>query len=92
MAATTPTAACIALKHAKVDHENGRYTLRGAKAWEGSVDSIVYQIKSAGAPRSDGLAITKLQPAKTRAFGLRDPVHINPSWVNNREGLTLTRT
>ena len=91
MAVTSPTAACIALKHAKVDHDNGRYTLRGAKAWEGAVDSIVFQIKPAGAPRADGLTTTKLQPAKTRAFGLRTTLHIDPSWVENRTGLRLNR-
>lgn len=91
MAVTNPTSACIALKHAKVDREDGHYTLRGAKAWEGSVDSIIYQIKTVGAPRSDGLSTTRLNPAKTRAFGLRDPISINPSWVGNREGLKLNR-
>lgn len=83
--------AIIALKHAKVKPDGGGYTLRGAKAWEGAVDSVVYQIKNAGAPRADGLRSTHLEPSKTRAFGLRESIKIDPQWVNGKAGLKLNR-
>jgi len=87
----SPSPAIIVLKHAKVKSEDGAYTLRGAKAWEGQVDGIIYQIRSAGNPRLDGLRSTSLVPAKTRAFGLRDTVKINPEWTEERAGLRLSR-
>jgi len=87
----SPAPAIIALKHAKVRNEGGGYTLRGAKAWEGAVDSVVYQIKTAGRPRLDGLSSTRLEPSKTRAFGLRESIKIDPQWVNEKAGLRLNR-
>lgn len=92
----TPAATILALKHAKyrVDgdtNDASSYTLRGAKAWEGQVDSIIYMRKGAGRPRKDGLSPTVLQPGKTRAFGLRETVHINPEWVENGAGIALHR-
>ena len=86
-----PSPAIVALKHAKVRAEGGGHTLRGAKAWEGMVDSIVYHTKARGKTRSDGLRATKLSPAKTRAFGLRSELVINPSWTPDHSGLILRR-
>ncbi|HYE78565.1 MAG TPA: AAA family ATPase [bacterium] len=91
MALSTPTAACFVLKHAKIRPEDGKYTLRGAKAWEGQVDGILFQTKKAGRRRKDGLNNTTLTPAKVRAFGLREPLHVNPTWTRDRVGLRLER-
>lgn len=91
MAQSTPSAACIALKHAKVRPEDGKRTLRGAKAWEGMVDTTLYLSKQPGRPRGDGLTPTKLEPAKVRAFGLREPVTIGPEWTPGRVGIALHR-
>lgn len=81
MGLVTPTATCIVLKHAKLRAEDSKYTLRGAKAWEGAVDGVLFQTKKQGRPRKDHLNNTILTPAKVRAFGLREPLTINPSWV-----------
>ena len=90
-ALSTPPATLLAIKHAKLRSEGGGYTLRGGKAWEGAVDSIIYHVRAEGHPRKDGLANTTLYPAKTRAFGLRVPVHITPAWTPDHQGLVLTR-
>lgn len=83
----------IVLKHAKIITEKTgkviKKTLRGAKAWEGAVDAIIFHSTFAGRPRSDDLSQTLLTPAKTRAFGLRRKVGIDPAWVKNRQGLKL---
>lgn len=95
--AITPTVTMVILKHSKIKAEDtgsGYHTLRGAKAWEGAVDAIVYQIPGAGRPRNDGLRNTRLQPSKTRAFGLRTAIEIYPSWVGEngeKSGLKLER-
>lgn len=86
-----PCPSILALRHAKVKNDGGGYTIRGAKAWEGAVDAVVYQIKPPGRPRKDGLTITTLTPGKTRAFGLRQPVIIHPEWIGGQSGLRLTR-
>lgn len=72
-----PTAACVAIKHAKVDRVSGQYTLRGAKAWEGSVDCIIYHVRNQGRS-SPGLAPTRLESGKHRAFGLDSTYYITP--------------
>ena len=90
-ALTSPNPAIVALKHAKVRSEGGGHTLRGAKAWEGMVDSIIYHTKARGKRRADGLRATKLSPAKTRAFGLRTDLIIDPMWTPDRSGLILRR-
>lgn len=93
MSAVSPTATCLVLKHAKLKSlGEGRRTLRGAKAWEGAVDSIVFFVRNEGHPRDDGLSGTKLIPAKRRAFGLTTTVHISPEWTVDKQGLILTRT
>ena len=93
MAQTTPVAACLALKHAKVRTDGHGHTLRGAKAWEGSVDSIVFQVRAPWRPSkaqlASGLRATRLVPAKHRAFGLRHPILINPE--QTAQGLILHR-
>ena len=88
---STPSPAIIALKHAKIRSEGGGHTLRGAKAWEGAVDSILYHTKARGKVRSDGLRSTKITSGKGRAFGLQSVLGIDPSWMPNRSGLILRR-
>lgn len=93
-ASISPTVTMVVLKHSKIKAEDtgsGYHTLRGAKTWEGSVDAIVYQVPGAGRPRNDGLRNTRLQPSKTRAFGLRSAIEIVPSWVGDKEGIKLER-
>jgi len=82
------------LKHGKVRSEeteerDASYTLRGAKAWEGAVDGIIYHIRGRGRPNVDGLHVTKLVPGKTRAFGLRQRLIIQPAWVQTPQGKGL---
>jgi RecA-family ATPase len=89
---TDPAATAIVLKHAKLREDGEGYTLRGAKSWEGAVDSIVYLTKGRGKPRQDALCNTTLTPSKTRAFGLRHKLHIRPEWVGNQSGIRLTAT
>lgn len=89
VAKTNPTA--VVLKHAKILPDNGGYTLRGAKAWEGQVDGIIYQTTTPGRPRTDGLKNTQLVPGKTRAFGLSNTIKIVPEWIDDEKtGLRLS--
>ena len=92
MKMTTPIASSIVLKHAKHrTQKGGQRTVRGGKAWEGAVDGFLHQVKAPGRPRSDGLRLTRLEPGKVRAFGLRQTVYITPSWTDETEkGLILT--
>jgi len=89
---THPCATAIVLKHARLMPESGSYTLRGAKAWEGAVDGIIYVVNQEGKPRFDGLTNKRLIPAKTRAFGLRHYIDINASWTDNKEGISLAES
>ncbi len=81
----------LLLKHNKVRSEKGgTRMLRGAKDWQGKCDQVLFQVKAAGRPRASGLSLTRLIPDKTRAFGLRHPVYITPSWTDTkRSGLFL---
>lgn len=90
MRITDPVASAIVLKHAKIRTEKGRRQMRGAKAWQGSADGVMFQVKATGRPRKDGLSLTRLEPDKTRAFGLTRTIYINPSWTDSdRKGLRL---
>jgi len=89
-ALVSPPATALVLKHAKILTEHHQRTIRGAKAWLGAADSVMFLIRPAGRPRADGLVNTRLEPWKTRAFGLRTTLHITPVWTADRLGLTLT--
>lgn len=86
-----PVAAAIVLRHAKIAIEKGgRRTMRGAKSWHNAADGIMYQVKGTGRPRKDGLSLTRLEPDKTRAYGLSRIVYITPEWTDEeRTGLVL---
>lgn len=90
-AAGGPETVMVILKHARFAKDTGR-DIRGAKAWKGECDQLTFHVASPGRPRSNGLRPTHLQPAKTRAFGLREPIFIEPSWSDqSRSGIILTR-
>lgn len=87
----------LVLKHARLTHDpiGQEYrTVRGAKAWVGAPDGVIFHVASRGKPRADGLRATHLEPQKTRAWGLRRPLHINPIWKDGEadasKGLVLT--
>ena len=92
MQMTDPVATALVLKHAKMRTEKGgRRSMRGAKAWQGAADGVMFQVKAAGRPRRDGLALTRLEPDKTRAYGLRQTIYITPQWTDDdRNGLSLS--
>lgn len=89
--ATGPLTTFLILKHAKLDHEDGRRRVRGAKIWIGATDATIFHLAVAGRPRKDGLRISRLEPEKVRAFGLRTPLRLIPSWVGEgpQKGLML---
>jgi len=91
MGLTHPAASAIVLKHAKLLADGEGYTLRGAKAWEGQVDGIIFQTHTVGRPRVDGLKNTQLNPNKVRAFGLRETLKIVPNWTDDaKSGISLS--
>ncbi len=76
--------AFLVLKHARVDRDRDsqepRYTIRGAKAWKGASDAVIFHLRAAGRP-SGNLYTTILRPDKVRAFGLRGQVYVKPEIV-----------
>jgi RecA-family ATPase len=91
MTLTVPKFTAIILRHAKMKtEEGGRRTMRGAKAWHGASDGVMFQVKAQGRPRKDGLNLTRLVPDKTRAWGLRQTIYITPRWTDPKHnGLAL---
>lgn len=89
--AVDPSMTFLIVKHAKLDHEDGHRRIRGAKTWVGSTDATLFHLASPGRKRNDGLRASCLEPEKVRAFGLRHPLRIIPSWTGTDEqkGLTL---
>ena len=70
------------LKHAKVIKSGDDRSIRGAKAWRGACDGLIFHTKTAGRPRDDGLHCSYIWPDKARAFGLRERLKITPRWVS----------
>ena len=63
--------------------------MRGAKAWLGSTDGTWFQVRLPGRPRKQGF-LTRLEPDKTRAYGLQQPIYITPEWTaDDKSGLYL---
>ena len=91
MRMTDPVATAWIMKHAKTRTEKGgRRYIRGAKAWQGMADAVIFQVKATGRPRRDGLNLTRMEPDKTRAFGLTRTIHITPRWTDAaKTGLAL---
>lgn len=81
----------LILKHERMRDDPGhRRTIRGAKAWMGAADQVLFHVASKGRRRKDGLRKTQLLPEKMRAFGLRNPIVIDPQWADtSQKGLIL---
>jgi RecA-family ATPase len=85
----------IVLKHEKHRGEehtaDGARTIRGAKAWLGAFDQVLYHVIANGAKRrKDGTRLTQLEPSKLRAFALKHRIRIDPSWTGSEpKGLIL---
>jgi hypothetical protein len=62
--------------------------MRGAKVWSGGTDGTWFQVRLPGRPRNKGF-LTRIEPDKTRAFGLKEKIYITPEWVRNDTGLYL---
>jgi RecA-family ATPase len=77
-----PRCCIVILKHSRVDHETGRRDIRGAKAWRGGCDSLIFHVGARGRPPASGLRKTALESGKCRAYGLRDRISIEPLEVN----------
>jgi RecA-family ATPase len=84
----------LILKHEKMnDDVSHRRTIRGAKAWLGAADQVLYHVVGRGRRRKDGLRKTRLIPDKMRAFGLRQPLVLDPQWREGEaKGLILNAT
>jgi len=78
----------IILKHEKTrDDTAHRRTVRGAKAWLGAVDIVMYLSRGRGG--SGSLRPTVLEADKPRAFGLQYPLAITPHWTQPEEPMGL---
>lgn len=78
----------IVLKHEKHQDSHGpaesRRTIRGAKAWMGAFDQVIFHVICNGAKRrKDGTRLTQLEPDKLRAFALRHRIRIDPSFTDS---------
>lgn len=74
----------LILRHARIERDSkgknpDRYKMRGASAWAGASDGVIFHLAPAG--NYHGLRPTYLIPDKTRAFGLRTQLTITPSWT-----------
>lgn len=85
-AAADASTTILILKHARLVHDSrnefpDRYKMRGASAWDGSSDGVMFHLADPGRPPA-GLRPTHLIPDKTRAFGLRHRLNITASWTS----------
>lgn len=78
----------LILKHARVDSDTGQRDIRGAKAWKGEADAVLFHTQAQGRPPLGAWRRTRLTPGKVRAYGLRDPMLIVP--VKHNGGYRLT--
>lgn len=86
-------ASAAILKHAKTRTEKGqKLRTRGATHWEGSADSVLYQVRAQGRPKTTGprrISRTRLVDGKVRAYGLPSTIYITPEWTRDGNGLIL---
>lgn len=87
----------VILKHEKdrTSHKQPQ-TVRGAKAWLGAADQVLFHNRAVGRPWGKYHA-TKLWAWKTRAWGLKGVVRINlrdvePEWLNLRSVDTVDKS
>lgn len=76
----------LILRHARIERDAkgkhpDRYKMRGASAWAGASDGVIFHLAPAG--NYHGLRPTYLVPDKTRAFGLRTQLTITPRWTSD---------
>jgi RecA-family ATPase len=83
--------AFLILKHEKMrDDVSHRRTIRGAKAWLGGTDQVMFHTVARGRRRKDGLRKTQLLPDKMRAYGLRQSLLLDPAWTDpEHKGLII---
>jgi RecA-family ATPase len=90
----------ILMKHEREPKEGAGRSVRGAKYWLGAVDQVVYLHRDTGRPsgptpvgtearESERYHRTKLMPAKHRAFGLDEAIHIVPKISEGLSGKSL---
>lgn len=87
-----PGCGMLVLKHARNVEKGGPRSIRGAKAWKGATDGLIFHMKAAGRPRADGLHNTYLWPDKARAYGLKERLKITPqrlNWGTHKAGILL---
>jgi hypothetical protein len=88
-----PGCTVLILKHMKIDKDTGHRDIRGAKAWAGECDGILFQEKAPGQPfpvLGRSFSSTRLSPQKVRAFGLQHALKITP--VESYGGIRLNST
>lgn len=78
----------LILRHARIERDPkgerpDQYKMRGASAWAGATDGVMFHLAPPG--NYHGLRPTHIIPNKTRAFGLRSPLTITPSWTSDDE-------
>lgn len=81
LATGRPETIMLILKHAKVTHDKkGKEfrDIRGAKTWKSELDGVIIQTAGPGRPAHGRYRNTFLWPAKSRAFGLVNPIEIVP--------------
>lgn len=88
-----PNATFIILKHERQrDDTTHRRTIRGAKAWLGAVDQVLYHVIAPGARRrKDGTRKTRVEPDKLRAFALDHVIEIDPVKVEGPPNSLILR-
>lgn len=84
-AAADSSTTILILRHARIERDpSGKhpdtYRMRGASAWAGLTDGVIFHLAPPG--RHRGLRLTYLQPDKTRAYGLRSQLTITPTWTS----------
>jgi RecA-family ATPase len=92
-AVAAPNCTLLILKHMRIDKDSGHRDIRGAKAWSGECDGILFQEKAPGKPfpiLGRKFSSTRLSPQKTRAFGLQFPLKITPAEVSGGVHLTAS--
>jgi len=88
---SAPDATIIVLKHLRIDHDSGYKDVRGAKAWSGEADGVIFLERARGRPfklLNRAFSATRLYPQKTRAFGLGEPLRVTPA--ESSGGIILT--
>ena len=84
-----PQATLWILKHARLDTEAGKWTVRGAKAWVSATDATLMHSRYKGQARTDGLFNTQLSPVKRRVYSLSQELIIRPKVTEGFKGQNI---